>query len=185
MEGQYRVRCGQPEEAGPLLDRAVVSLGHPDLEAWCRLASTVNGYLLTGDLVLTAADVDGLSEGDSARRPVVLGLQAMSAAIHGEPVRPILADAIDAARRVGWTERSLLGTAAGAAAELGDAATAARLLGAASGGAGAADWVSTALAERVRPLVRERLGPDEFDRLRLEGEQLDDAAAVELALSIP
>jgi hypothetical protein len=60
--------------------------------------------------------------------------------------------------------------------------TATRLLGAA---AGAADWSSIAIAQRVRPRLQDQLGVAEFDRCFAEGRQLDEDDAVALALELP
>jgi hypothetical protein len=65
--------------------------------------------------------------------------------------------------------------------ETGDAVTAGRLLGAA---AGASDWSSLAIARRVRPRLQEQLGADEFERCFADGRQLDEDAAVTLALEL-
>ncbi len=182
IEGQHRLRTNRAAEAQSLLETALDTLTTVDLKGWDRLMLAVSQYVLSGSVALTERDVDQICVGDSNKRPIVLELQAIQAAVNGAPANAIIAEALDLTRRFGMAERTLFTAAAAAAFEGGDPETATRLLGAALN---APDWVSTSLSQRTKPLLREALGTEEFDRLVIEGQQLDERAAVTLMLTIP
>jgi hypothetical protein len=181
IEGQHRLRTGRAEEAQSLLADALRSLGEASLQGWCLLMLATTRYVLSGDIDLTDDDVDRICTGDAVKQPFVLRLQAIQAAIDRRPVHDVLVDAVDITRRLGLSDDSLFTAVAAAAMETGDAATSAQLLGAA---AAASDWASLAIAERVRPRLREQLGVDEFDRCFAEGRRLHQDDAVALALEL-